>query len=111
MTNARCLTQSDERLTLGWPAGVCVPTAHFSRGVERVTEVAYPGRVAVAVLAIAAAMIRFSSVPEHAAHGAGGATAVALAGWVGVVVAVAVMLRASRDVLAVALAAFSAIIV
>lgn len=75
------------------------------------TEVAYPGRVAVAVLAIAAAMIRFSSVPAHAAHGAGGATAVALAGWVGVVVAVAVMLRASRDVLAVALVAFSAIIV
>jgi hypothetical protein len=77
----------------------------------RVTEVAYPSRVAIAVLAFAAAMIRFSSVPSHAAHGAGGAVVVALAGWAGIVLAVAVMLRPWRAVLATGAVAYTAFIV
>lgn len=75
------------------------------------TEVAYPSRVVIAVLAFAAAMIRFSSVPSHAAHGAGGAVVVALAGWAGIVLAVAVMLRPWRAVLATGAVAYAAFIV
>ncbi|MDQ1535527.1 MAG: hypothetical protein QOF28_3288, partial [Actinomycetota bacterium] len=75
------------------------------------TEVAYPGRVAIAVLAIATAMIRFSSVPEHAANGAGGAVVVAIAGWLGLLVAAAVVFRGTRVVLAAALTVYVAIVV
>ncbi len=75
------------------------------------TEVAYPGRVAIAVLAFAAAMIRFAEIPSHAAHGAGGAVVVALAGWAGIVLAVVVMLRPWRAVLAAGAIAYAAFIV
>ena len=75
------------------------------------TEFAYPGRVAIAVLAIATAMIRFSSVPAHATNGAGGAVAVAIAGWLGLLVAASVVFRGTRVVLAAALTAYVAIVV
>jgi hypothetical protein len=70
-----------------------------------------PSRIAIAALAIAAAIIRFSSVPAHAVHGAGGAVVVALAGWVGVVLAVAVMLRPWRAALATGAIAYAVFIV
>jgi hypothetical protein len=73
-----------------------------------VTEVAYPSRVAIAVLAIAAAMIRFSTVSSR---GAGSAVVVALAGWVGVLLAVAVVVRPSRAVLGAGSAIYAAFIV
>jgi hypothetical protein len=76
-----------------------------------VTEVAYPNRVAIAVLAFAAAMIRFSTVPSRAAHGAGGAVVIALAGWVGILLAVTVMLRPWRAVLAAGAVTYAAFIV
>jgi hypothetical protein len=103
------LTESDARLTVGEMGGIA-RRAH-GRGGLRVTEVAYPSRVAISVLAFAAAMIRFSSVPAHAAHGAGGAVVAALAGWAGIVLAVAVMLRPRRAVLAAGAVTYAAFIV
>lgn len=72
------------------------------------TEVAYPSRVAIAALAVATAMIRFSTVPSHST---GNAVVVALAGWVGIVLAIAVMLRPSRALLGAALGAYASFIV